>query len=337
MTWTLQQLAELVNGKVIGDGECSINSVSTLQDGCKGQISFLANKQYKVYLSDTKASAVIIDSRYEKQCKTNMLVVANPHSAYAKIANVLHPAKEYKPGIHKSVEVSTSCEISSDVSIDANSCIGENVVIGAGTHIGANSVIGDNVKLGKKCIIYPNVTIYSDVIVGDDCIIHSSAVIGADGFGHAFDEQDGWIKVPQIGCVVIGDKVEVGASTTIDRGAIENTVIGNGVRLDNQIQIGHNVNIGDDTVIAACTGVAGSSRVGKRCMIGGFVAIAGHITIADDVILTGTTLVSKTITEAGSYSSGISAEPTKKWRRLHARIKQLDETVIKLNKLERLK
>lgn len=335
MIWTLAKLAEHVDGAVHGDRTCEISSVATLDNAVRGQISFLANLQYKTFLKTTQASAVILKQEYLSECSVNALVVKNPHAAYAKVAQLLYPIQRAAAGIHATAIVDASAEIGEDVGIGPHAIIEAHVRIGNNTSIGANSFIGHHTQIGNDVKVDVNATVHHGTIIGDRCILFSGAVIGSDGFGHAFDTI-GWVKVPQIGKVVIGDDVEIGANTTVDRGAIENTVIGNGVKLDNQIQIGHNVRIGEHTVIAACSGVAGSAVIGKRCMIGGLSGVAGHLEITDDVVVAGMSMVTTSIDQPGTYSSALPAEPNSLWRRYVARFKQLDSFAKRIKKLEKL-
>lgn len=334
MAWTLAQLAEHVDGVVHGNGACVISAVATLGHASEGQISFLTNSLYKSYLKNTNASAVILKEDMLGECHTNAIVTTNPHVAYAKISQLLYPAEHPAVGVHPSAFIDPSAEIGEGVSIGPNVVIEALVGIGNNTTIGANSFIGRQSQIGANVKVDVNVTVHNGTTIGDRCIIFSGAVIGSDGFGYAYDKT-AWVKIPQIGKVVIGDDVEIGASTTIDRGAIEDTVIGNGVKMDNQIQIGHNVHIGEHTVIAACAGIAGSAVVGKRCMIGGLSGIAGHLEITDDVIITAMSMVTTSINKPGTYSSALPAEPNTLWRRYVARFKQLDSFAKRLKALEK--
>ena len=334
MVWTLTRLAEQVGGVVHGDGDCKISAVATLKNACEGQISFLTNQRYKSFLSETRASAVILNASMLDACKVNAIVVDNPHVAYAKIAQLLYPAKGPAVGVHPSAFVDPSANIGEGVGVGPNVVIEANVTVGDNSSIGANSFIGEDCKIGKDVRIDVNVTVHHGTTIGDRSVIFSSAVIGSDGFGYAYDKT-GWVKIPQIGNVVIGNDVEIGASTTVDRGAIEDTVIEDGVKLDNQIQVAHNVRIGEHTVMAACGGISGSVVIGKRCMIGGMSGVAGHLKIADDVIVSGMSMVTTSITKAGTYSSALPAEPNTLWRRYVARFKQLDSFAKRLKALEK--
>jgi len=334
MSWTLAQLAKHVNAELKGDGNCEIHSVATLLNAGPGQISFFTNRIYREQLQETRASAVILQPEFASECPVDTIIVKNPHATYARIAQLLYPVSDISAGIHPSAQISADATIADSVSIGANTVIESGAIIAEQVLIGANAYIGKHSRIGQASRILANATVCENVTIGERVIIHPGAVLGADGFGQAYD--DGvWVKVPQIGGVRIGNDVEIGANTTVDCGAIDDTVIEEGVKLDNQIQIGHNVRIGAHTVIAAATAIAGSTTIGHHCMIAGAVAIAGHLTIADNVTITGMTMVSKSIPEAGSYSSGISSENTAIWHRLHARIKQLDDMAKRLQHIEK--
>ena len=324
MSYTLGQLAAKVQGTVKGDADLVIEKLGTLEKATQNQLSFLANAKYQNQLAGTSAGAVIVKTEELAQLVDNAIIVQNPYLAFAQISNLFVAPAHNWSGIHQSAVVSTNAIIAKNVTIAPNVVIDDDVVIGENAIIGAGSVIGRGVKIGQGSHIYPNVTLYHNVVIGDSCIIHSSAVIGADGFGFA-PNNGVWEKINQLGSVIIGNNVEIGASTTIDRGAIENTQIGQGVKIDNQVQIAHNVIIGDNTAIAASTAIAGSTKIGSSCTISGGVCIAGHLELADHVHITGMSMISNSIAEAGSYSSGMGMEPTNKWRRTVARVRRIDE------------
>ncbi|MFD2229779.1 UDP-3-O-(3-hydroxymyristoyl)glucosamine N-acyltransferase [Alkalimarinus sediminis] len=332
--FTLSQLAAMVDGEVVGDGNTIITGISTLQAAQKGDISFLANPAYEKYLKDTLASVVILSSNSVDKAPCNALVVNNPYLAYATLSHCFAYSLTEPQGVHQSAVVDPLAIVDASAVVAANAVIEKGAVIGANVIVGAGCFIGENTEIGEDTRLYANVSVYHGVSIGKQCIIHSGVVIGADGFGIA-PGPTGWNKIAQIGGVVIGDNVEVGANTTIDRGALDNTIIENGVKLDNQIQIAHNVIVGENTAIAACAGIAGSTRVGKGCVIGGGCGLAGHLTIADNVHLTGMTLVTKSIKKAGVYSSGTAVEPNDKWRRNVVRFRQLDELANRVKKLEK--
>ena len=330
---TLAQIALHVDGVIIGDAECEISNVSTLQAANRQQISFLANSKYKKYLPTSQAGAVIVSKEMAELVKNSAIVVDDPYVAYAKIATLLNPPKKITTGISPTAIVEASVTILKTVSIGPQVVIEANVILADNVVIGAGTVLQDEVIVGENTRIAENVTICHGVEIGKNVVIHPGVVIGADGFGIVNDKGK-WIKIPQIGRVKIGDNVEIGANTTVDRGAIEDTVIGDGVKLDNQIQVGHNVIIGNNTVIAGCSGIAGSTIIGENCIIGGGVGIGGHIEIADNVIITGMSMVTKSLTKAGIYSSGIPAEPTSQWHKNVVRYRQMDKLVARVKKLE---
>jgi UDP-3-O-[3-hydroxymyristoyl] glucosamine N-acyltransferase len=337
INWTLAQIAEHIHAEVLGDAQHQVSAVATLQNASVNTISFLANTKYKKFLQTTKAGAVLVDkTATELSLTVNLIVVDDPYVAYAKVAALLNPRKKGAPGIHPTAWIEPSAELADDVSIGAQVTVGANTILKSGVEIGAGSVIEDNVTISEGTCIRPNVTICSGTIIGQRVIIHPGVVIGADGFGIAND-QGKWIKVPQLGVVVIGNDVEIGANTTIDRGAIDDTMIADGVKLDNQIQIGHNTIIGEHTVIAGCVGISGSTQIGKHCAIGGGTGIAGHIRIADGVQMTGMSMVTKSITESGSYSSGIPVEPTRQWHKSIVRYRNMDKLFERVNQLEKQK
>jgi UDP-3-O-[3-hydroxymyristoyl] glucosamine N-acyltransferase len=324
MGTTLGELAVRFGCELAGDPQVEIDSVGTLQNAGARSITFLANPKYRRQLAATRAAAVVLDARAADACPVAALISANPYATYARIAAVLHPENRYAAGIDARAHVEERTHISASASIAAGAVleagvrIGERVRIGPGCVVMRDSTIGDDTRLSA------NVTICHGVRVGARVLIHPGAVIGADGFGLA-PERGAWVKVPQVGGVRIGDDVEVGANTTIDRGAIEDTVIEDGVKLDNQIQIGHNVQIGAHTAIAGCTGISGSTSIGRRCMIGGMVGVAGHLSVCDDVVVTGLTLVSHSIRKPGVYSGGLPLDEARRWRRNAVRFRHLDE------------
>lgn len=335
MAWSLAQLAELVGGTIHGDPACMIESVAALDNAKQGQISFLINIQYKSHLNTTNASAIILKEEFLADCPVNAIVTENPYAAYARIAQLLHPAMRQTPGIHSTAIIDSTVTLGENVSIGPYVVIEANSAIGDNTSVGANSYIGGNVSIGYDTKIDAHVAIHHGTHIGNRCILFSGAVIGSDGFGHAYDKT-GWVKIPQIGKVYIGNDVEIGANTTVDRGAIDNTIIEDGVKLDNQIQIAHNVRIGEHTVIAGCSGIAGSAVIGKRCMIGGLSGVAGHLEVTDGVMIAGMSMVTTSIDKPGTYSSALPAEPNNLWRRYVARFKQLDSFAKRLRALEKL-
>ncbi|NOZ53473.1 MAG: UDP-3-O-(3-hydroxymyristoyl)glucosamine N-acyltransferase [Gammaproteobacteria bacterium] len=333
--YTLGELAKRVDAELVGDANCVIERLATLKNAGAGDIAFFSNPRYRKYLNTTAASAVIISVNERKVLNTNGLVVQNPYVVYARIAGLLHPNVVTEQGIHHSSIIDGSSQVDPTAYVGPNCVIGAGAVIGANSYIGSASIIGKNVCIGEQAYFFGNVTVCSDVVIGDRVILHPGVVIGADGFGLAQEEEEGrWLKIPQLGAVRIGNDVEIGANTTVDRGAIEDTVIDDGVKLDNLIQVAHNVCIGAHTVIAALTGVAGSVKIGKHCTIAGQVGFVGHIEIVDNVVITGKSLITRSITKAGTYSSGMPMMEHKQWRRNSVRYKQLDEIARRLKTLE---
>ena len=330
---TLAELAQHVGGQVQGDGALEITGIGTLQSAHAGQISFLANSRYRKFLQVTQASAVILAQEHAAECPSNALIVANPYVAYARIANLFVGSLVCETGVHPTAVVSASARLGARVTIGPHSVIGEGVTLGNDVWIGAGCVLGRNITVGADSRLEANITLWHGTHLGQRALIHPGVVIGADGFGLANDNGV-WVKVPQLGCVRIGDDVEIGANTTIDCGALEDTIIEEGVKLDNLIQIGHNVHIGAHTAIAACTAIAGSTKIGKYCGIGGTVGIVGHLEIADHVQITGMSMVTKSITKAGIYSSGTPLEPNAHWHKNYARFKHLDDMWRRIKHLE---
>lgn len=336
---SLYELSCYLNAELKGDPDLAIHSIAPLHKAKAGQISFLhdnylADPKYKNFLKTTQASAVILSSKFSEFCSVNQLIMENPYLGYAKVAQLFAPKQNAKTGVHPTAAIGKNCQIADSASIGPQCVLGDNVYIGEGTIIGAGCIIGHNSTLGTNILLHAKVTIYHDIKIGDRVIVQSGAVIGSDGFGMVNDN-GAWYKIPQLGGVIIGNDVEIGANTTIDRGALEDTQIGNGVKLDNQIQIGHNVTIGAHTIIAGCTGIAGSVTIGKGCMIGGAAMISGHLELTDGVILTASTAVSTSIRVPGVYSSGVPSQPNVEWRKSAVRFKQLDEIARRLKKLER--
>jgi UDP-3-O-[3-hydroxymyristoyl] glucosamine N-acyltransferase len=319
--YSLGELAVRFGLELRGDPQVRVSHVATLAQATEGSLSFLANSRYRKHLGNTRASAVVVTLSDVDACPVAALVDRNPYLAYARIATLIYPAATMTAGVHPSAVVASAASVAPSAGIgplcviEAGAVLGERVQVGAGCTILAGARIGDDTQL------MPRVTLYAGVTIGARCLLHSGAVIGADGFGFAPDAGT-WVKVPQVGSVRIGDDVEIGANTTIDRGAIEDTIVENGAILDNQIQVGHNVVIGAHTAIAACTGISGSTTIGRRCMIGGMVGFAGHLTIADDVTVTGCSLVSASIRKSGSYSSGMPTVETRAWRRMVANLRR---------------
>lgn len=333
MAQTLGEIAEVIRAELHGDPACMITGVATLSGAGAGQLTFLANRRYARLLESTRASAVIVSSDDLAHCPVAALVAADPYVAYIKAVRFLHPDPGFAPGIDARAVVSASAHVAPSAYVGAFVVIGERSRLAEGVYVGPGCVVADDVDIGRNSKLTANVTLCRGVKIGERVILHPGSVIGADGFGLA-NEDGKWLKIPQLGSVVLHDDVEVGANTTIDRGALEDTVIEEGVKIDNLVQIGHNTHVGAHTAIAGCAVIAGSVRIGKRCMIGGATAITGHIEIADDVIITGMSGVPNSIKQAGTYSAGLPILDNNSWRRNMARMKHLDELARKVQRLE---
>ena len=336
MNYTLEHIAEKIGATIVyGDSDnMPIHSIATLNAAQTGQIAFLANSKYRPQLINTQASAVILDEDCLVDCKTNALVMTNPYMGYALVAQLLNSTPATAENIHSRAVVDPSAILGKNVAIGANAVIESDVILGDNVSIGAGCFIGKNAKIGSDTSLWSNVSIYHNVEIGQKCLIQANTVIGSDGFGYA-NHKGQWVKIPQLGSVIIGDRVEIGASTTIDRGALENTIISDGVILDNQIQIAHNVIIGENTAMAACSVIAGSSTIGANCTLAGLVGINGHINVADNCVFTGMAMVTKSITKSGVYSSGTPVVDNKEWNKTNARIKKLDTLNRRVKALEK--
>jgi UDP-3-O-[3-hydroxymyristoyl] glucosamine N-acyltransferase len=331
---SLGELAARFGCELIGDADVVIDDVAALGNAGSRSISFLSGSGFRNQLVSTKAAAVILRAEDAAASPTASLVTDNPYACYARIAAVIRPPPVYAPGVHASAVVAETAVVAASAHIAANAVVEDHAVLGENVYVGPTSVVGPDCTVGDDCRLHANVTLVRRVRAGKRCIFHSGCVIGADGFGNALTP-DGWLKVPQFGGVRIGDDVEVGSSTTIDCGAIEDTVVGDGVRLDNQIQIGHNVIIGDHTAMATGCAIAGSARIGKRCMFAGMVGMAGHIEVCDDVVVNGKGMISKNITKPGAYASNFPVEPVRSWNRRVALVRKLDQLYERVSELEK--
>ncbi len=330
--FSLYEIVARFGGQLVGDGSRRITQVAPLERATSDQISFLANPKFRQQLQLTRAGAVVLSPAAATACPGFHIICDNPYAYYARVAQLLNPPEHAEAGIHPSAVVIT--DLPGLVRVGAHAFIDTDVRIGSGTTIGPGCVIGRGAVIGEGSRLHANVTVYPGCVIGRNAIIHSGAVIGADGFGMARESDGSWIKIPQIGRVVIGDDVEIGANTTIDRGALGDTVIEDGVKLDNQIQIGHNVRIGAHTAMAGCVGVAGSARIGSRCTFGGAAMILGHLTIADDVNISSATLVTKSITQPGTYTGAMPFEPHREWMKNAARLRHLEDMATRIRQLE---
>lgn len=333
MSATLAELANHCHAELRGDPRLRIDRVATLESAGAHDIAFVAGEKHGAKLISSAAGAVILTEKDAVRFQGNALVCNNTRLCLAKVAALLHPPFPIAAGRDASAVISDRALIGTDVAIGPQSVIETGAEIGNGAIIGPGCHVATGAKIGAGSRLYAHVSIGERCILGERCIVQPGAVIGSDGFGYARDGSQ-WQKILQLGRVVIGDDVEIGANTTIDRGAIDDTVIERGVKLDNLIHVAHNVHIGADTAIAACVGIAGSTRIGRRCTIAGQVGIVGHIEITDDVHITGATVVSHSIRQAGTYSSGSPLEPYQSWLKNAVRMRQLDDMARRLKKLE---
>ena len=328
----LDEIVARLGGLLEGDGAVVVRQVGTLSSAESGDIAFLVNPKYRQQLKGTRATAVIVPPQYAGDSLLPRIVHQNAYAYYARVAALLNPRSVGRSGTHPSAVVSSP--VPRSASIGANVVIGEGVSIGENVAIFSGCMIGDGVSIGDDSLLYPNCVIYHGCVIGQRAIIHAGAVIGSDGFGFAKDGER-WVKIPQIGRVVIGDDVEIGANTSIDRGALDDTVIGNDVKLDNQIQIAHNVVIGDHSAMAGCVGIAGSTKIGCRCTVGGAGMIIGHLEIADDVHISAGTMVTKSLKKPGQYTSIFPLEAHEDWLHNAAQIKRLAKLAERVSELEK--
>ena len=321
---TLAEIARRLGGEVVGDGAIEVSAVATLEEAGPAEISFLTNPRYRSKLGATRAAAVIVGPRDRDATSIARIVADNPYAYFARTLALFHPPGAAVPGVHPSACVDPTAVVAPSAEVGPFAAIGPSARVGERARIGAGSVVGEGATVGDDTLLHARVTIYHGCVVGARCILHSGAVIGADGFGMA-PYEGRWLKIPQVGRAVIGDDVEVGANTAIDRGALGDTVIEEGVKIDNLVQIAHNCRIGAHTVIAGCVGISGSTTIGRHCVIGGGVGFVGHIAIADGVTVSGMTLVMKSITRPGMYSSGMPMMAHADWLRNTAHLRRLDE------------
>lgn len=332
--YTLGSIVERFGGELVGDADVVVKQVAPLSSALSGHISFLSNPKYRRQLQDCRAGAVIMGVAERDATNLPRILSDNPYAYFAKVSALLNPRRAETPGIHSTAIVDQAATIPASATIGAFAFVGEGVKIGEHAVIGSGCHLGEGVEVGDDSLFYPQVVVYPGCIIGKRAILHSGAVIGADGFGIAMD-RGCWIKVPQIGRVVIGDDVEVGANTTVDRGALDDTIIEDGVKLDNQIQVAHNVHIGAHTAIAGCVGIAGSAKIGKYCTVGGSGMILGHLEIADRVNISAGTLVTKSIAKAGTYTSVMPFSAHQDWLKNAAHLRHLDKIAEKLSELEK--
>lgn len=333
MALSLSELAAITGARLHGDDGCLIDGVNTLADAEPGQLSFLTNSKYRSHLANTQASVVILSESDLTVCPTAALVSNNPHLAYAKAASALYGQDFSEAGIHLTAVVDEMADIDPTAAIGPGCVVEAGAVIGPGVVLGPNCVVGRDCRLGAGTRLMASVTLCADTRLGQRCLIQPGAVIGGDGFGFAHDRGK-WVKVPQVGGVRVGNDVEIGANATVDRGAIQDTVIGDGVKVDNLVMIAHNVEVGDHTVIAGNAGISGSSRIGKHCVLGGGVGLVGHIEVADGVTVTGNSLVSRTLKKPGVYSGGVPSLAHDEWLKNFVHIRRLGDMYKRIKVLE---
>lgn len=337
MEFSAEQLAGLLGGTVDGDGKVTVGDYAKIEEGKPGTISFLSNPKYEHYIYSTKASIVLVNNDFKpsRKVEATLIRVPDAYMALAKLMKLAERKAEINEGVSDLAFVSPSAKLAEGVSVAPFAYIGDNVSVGRGSKIFPGVYIGADVSVGEDCILYPNVSIYRECKIGNRCILHSSCVIGADGFGFAKNENGDYVKMPQNGNVVIGNDVEVGASSTIDRGSMGPTVIGNGVKIDNQVQVAHNVELGESTAVAACSGIAGSTKIGKHCVLAGKVGVVGHAHIADNCILAAGTNLQSGIDKPGSVYQGSPALPFFNAKRSFAAYKNLPDMVRTVNSMQK--
>jgi UDP-3-O-[3-hydroxymyristoyl] glucosamine N-acyltransferase len=337
MNFTARQIADAIGGTIEGKTEQQVSSLSKIEEGKPGSLSFLANPKYEQYIYSTKASIVIVsnDFKPEKEVTATLIKVKDPYSSFAALLEMYQKAKTIAPSISEKAHVDTTAVIGKNVYVGEFASIGKNAVIGDNTYIYPHTIVGNNCKIGNETTIYAGVKIYDDSIIGSQCTIHAGVVLGSDGFGFAPQNDNNYKKVPQIGNVILEDHVEIGSNTTIDRATLGSTIIRKGVKLDNLIQIAHNVEIGENTVIAAQTGISGSTKIGKNCMIGGQVGIIGHLVIADEVKIAAQAGIGKSITQPGTIVEGSPAFDIRDYQRSYVHFRRFDRIVKRIDELER--
>jgi len=331
---TLAELATITGGELHGDANASVTMVAPMDKAQPGHVTFLSDSKYAKYLADCQATVVMVKQAQRDLCSGNVLVVADPYVAFAKVAQALDTTPKAAAQIAPSAVIAEDVTLGENVAIGANAVIETGVTLGDNVVIGAGCFVGKNASIGANSQLWANVSVYHEVQIGTDCLVQANTVIGSDGFGYA-NEKGEWIKIPQLGTVVVGNRVEIGSGTTIDRGALEDTIIADNVILDNQIQIAHNVQIGYGTAMAGGTVVAGSTKIGKYCIIGGATVINGHIEIVDGVTITGMGMVMRSIDEKGVYSSGIPLQTNKEWRKTATRVHRIDDMNKRLKAVEK--
>jgi len=337
MEFTAATIAGFLNGEIEGNPDIKVNTIAKIEEGQPGALSFLANPKYEHYIYETKSSIVLVNKSFvpSANIEATLIKVENSYEAFASLLRLVDQARPRKKGIHATAIIETTAKIGSDVFIGPFTYVGENCIIGDGCSIYPHVYIGDNTKLGKNCTVNPGVKIYHDCIIGESCIIHAGTVIGSDGFGFAPQSESEFMKIPQLGNVVLEDHVEIGANVTIDRATIGSTIIRKGVKLDNLIQIAHNVEVGENSVMAAQTGISGSTKVGKNCMFGGQVGLAGHLKIANGTKIGAQGGILGDVKEENTAIIGSPAIEVKQFLRSSVIFKKLPEMKIKIDSLEK--
>ena len=331
----LAEIVEHLGGELAGDPGVAIERVASLESAGPGDIAFLSQAKFRSKLSATRAAALILPRAERDATRVPRILCDDPYVYFARVSALLNPPAAFEPGVHASAVVEAGARIAGSAHVGPGCHVGRNAQLGEDVCVEAGCAIGDEVRIGEGSRLHPCVVVYARCAIGKRAIIHSGAVIGADGFGMAAHEGR-WLKIPQVGRVVIGDDVEVGAGTTIDRGTLDDTVIEDGVKLDNQIQIGHNVRVGAHTAMAGCVGVAGSARIGRHCTFGGAAMVLGHLEIADDVHVSAGSLVTKSIPEPGTYTGVFPIQAGREWRRTAALLKNIDKLEARVRVLERI-
>ncbi len=331
---SLAGIVERLGGRVCGDSGIAVSQVGSLENAGPGEIAFFSNPRYKAKLAQTRAGAVVLAPAAEGLTQIARIVADNPYAYFARLSQLFNPEAAVGPGVHPTAVVSKSARVSASASVGAGSVIGASAEIGEGVRIGSGCHVGERVHVGDECRLYPSVVVYPDCRLGSRVILHSGVVIGADGFGIA-EDHGRWLKIPQIGRVIVGDDVEIGANTTIDRGAIDDTVIEEGVKLDNQIQIGHNCRVGAHTAMAGCVAVAGSARIGRHCTFGAGAIVLGHLSIVDHVHISAATVVSRSIRKAGTYTGMYPFDDNESWAKNTAWARHLAELANRVKSLEK--
>ncbi len=332
--YSLLDIVSKLGGRLVGDGTLIVSSVASLASAKPGQITFIATAKYRPQLASTRASAVIVNEENHRATALPRIVTENPYVYFARLSALLNPDSDQVQGVDVNAVVHNTALVPDSCAIAAHSVIGQDVELGENVVIGPGCVIGDRVTIAEGSQLQANVVIYHDCVIGRRCILSAGVVVGADGFGYA-EDADHWVKIPQVGRVVIEDDVNIGANTTIDRGALDDTVIETGVKLDNQIQIGHNCRIGSHTMIAGCVGIAGSARIGKRCKIGGAAMILGHLEIADGVTISPGSMITRSVTKADTYTALMPFQSHEEWLKTAANIRRLNELAERVKWLEK--